>query len=143
MTNLTAVPAALLSAIVTIIAVLFYYYTGLRVGAMRGKHKIDAPAMTGHPEMDRAVRVQMNTLEQLVVFLPLLWLATLYFHALAWLPAVTGLVWVIGRAIYMTGYMADPSKRSTGFLIATFATLVLLVLAIWGIVATWSAVTAS
>jgi len=138
-----AEPAALLSAVVTILAVLFYFYAGLRVGAMRGKHGIKAPIMTGHPEMDRAVRVHMNTLEHLIIFLPLLWLATIYFHALPWLPAVAGLVWIIGRILYMTSYMADPDKRGTGFAIAGAANLVLLVLAIWGIVATWSAAAAS
>jgi glutathione S-transferase len=68
--------AELLSAVVTILAVLFFFYTGFGVGRMRGKHKINAPAMTGPIEFESAVRVQMNTLEQLVVFLPLLWLAT-------------------------------------------------------------------
>ena len=57
------VPATLLSAAVTVLAVLFVFYTGLAVARMRGKHKIDAPVMTGHPELERAVRVQSNTLE--------------------------------------------------------------------------------
>jgi glutathione S-transferase len=86
--------------------------------------------------------VQLNTVEQAIMFFPLLWLATRYFHALAWLPAAFGLVWVLGRLLYSLGYMAAPEKRSTGFLISLAATLGLLVLSIVGIVQTWAAVTA-
>ncbi len=138
---MTAVPATLLSAIVTIIAVLVYFYMGLRVGQMRGKHGVQAPAMSGPPEFERAVRVHMNTLEQIVVFLPLLWLATIYFHTLGWLPPALGLLWIIGRILYMTGYMADPAKRELGFGIAALANLGLLILALIGIVTAWGAVT--
>ena len=143
MTNLFAEQPMLLTAIVTILALLFYFYAGFRVGSMRGKHGIKAPIMTGHPEMDRAVRVHMNTLEQIIIFLPLLWLATIYWHLLGWLPAVIGLVWILGRILYMQGYMADPDKRSNGFLIAGIATVTLLVLSVWGIIATWMVVSAT
>lgn len=137
-----AMPATLLTAIVTILAVLFVFYTGLRVGQMRGKHKIDAPATTGNPEFERTYRVQMNTLEQFVIFLPLLWLATSYFKMVGWLPAALGVVWLIGRFMYMQGYIAAPEKRSSGFLISLLATAGLLILAVIGIVMDWSAVTA-
>jgi glutathione S-transferase len=132
----------LLSAVVTILSLLVFFYMGTRVAAARGKHGIKAPATTGHPEMDRAVRVHMNTLEQLVVFLPLLWLATVYFHWVGWLPAVMGVVWIIGRLMYMQAYMADPDKRGTGFGITFFAHVVLLIMAVAGIVASWSAASA-
>ncbi|HUO97437.1 MAG TPA: MAPEG family protein [Rhizomicrobium sp.] len=137
-----AAPAAILSAVVTILAVLFYFYTGLVVGQMRGKHKIAAPAVTGNPEFECAYRVQMNTLEQLVVFLPLLWLATTYFTMLGWLAPALGVVWIVGRYLYMTGYMAAPDKRSTGFLIALIANLGLLILSLVGIVQAWIAASA-
>jgi len=139
---MTAVPATILSAIVTILAVLMYFYMGLRVGQMRGKHKIAAPAMTGNPEFERAVRVHMNTLEQIIVFLPLLWVATVYFRTLGWLPAVLGLVWIVGRILYMQGYMQAPEKRELGFAVAGLANLGLLILAIVGIAMSWSAATA-
>ena len=115
---------------------------GFRVGVMRGKHKIDAPAMTGHPELERAVRVQSNTLEAFPMFLPALWLATIYFTMIGWLAPALGLVWVIGRILYMQGYMADPAKRSLGFGISTLALIGLLLLAVVGIVMAWNAVTA-
>ena len=137
------VPATLLSAAVTILAVLFVFYTGINVAQMRGKHKISAPAVTGNPEFERAYRVQVNTLEQFVMFLPLLWLATTYFQSLGWLPAVFGLVWVVGRFMYLQGYMAAPEKRSTGFLVTSLGTAGLLVLSLIGLVQAWMAVTAS
>lgn len=129
--------ATLLSAIVTILALLFYFYTGLRVGAARTKYKVEAPAVTGDPMFERAYRVQINTLEYLVIFIPFLWLATLYFRHLGWLPAALGLVWIIGRYLYMTGYVVDPKNRSTGFLISAIALLGLLILDVWGIVEAW------
>lgn len=137
------VPATLLSAAVTVLAVLFVFYTGLVVAQMRGKHKIDAPAVTGNPEFERAYRVQVNTVEQFVILLPLLWLATSFFMVLPWLPAAAGVVWVIGRILYMQGYIAEASKRSTGFLISIVATAALLIMSIWGIAEAWMAVTAT
>jgi|ERR1700722_14801577 glutathione S-transferase len=129
--------ATLLSAIVTVLAMLFYLYTGLRVGSARSKYKIDAPAIIGDPNFERVYRVQVNTLEHIVMFIPALWLATIYFRQVGWLPAALGVVWIIGRFLYMTGYTAEASKRSTGFLIAGVALIALFVLDIWGIVVAW------
>jgi len=133
-------PADILSAAVAVLAVLFIFYTGINVARMRGKHKVDAPAVTGPLEFESAIRVQMNTLEQSVLFFPLLYVSTAYFNTLAWLPAAFGLVWVIGRFVYLQGYMAAPNKRSTGFMITSLATLGLLILAVWGLVQSWMAV---
>jgi glutathione S-transferase len=117
----------------------------LRVGGLRGKHNIVAPSVTGHPEFERGYRVQLNTLESMPILLPALWLATAYIEAitwlpLPWLPAALGLVWIVGRMLYAQGYIADPSKRSTGFLISGIAQLLLIIIAIIGIVMTWMAV---
>jgi glutathione S-transferase len=144
---MTGTPIAAATAIVTILAILVYFWTLMAVGGMRGKHKINAPTMTGHPEFECAVRVQMNTLEQLPVFLPLLWLATLYFSPamsmayLSWLPPVLGVVWIVGRILYKNGYMAAPEKRSTGFMVAGIALIGLLICALVGIVMQLSATT--
>jgi len=132
-----ATAGALLSAVVTVLAVLLGIYTMMLVGRMRGKHGVNAPAMTGAPEFERAVRVQMNTLEQFVLFLPLLWLATIYPVLSGYLAPGLGLIWLIGRLLYASGYIADPAKRSSGFLIAGIAQLGLLVLSIVGIVHAW------
>jgi glutathione S-transferase len=147
--NIIDMPVTLATATVTILAAFFCAWTGVNVGRMRGKHSVKAPTMTGPVEFESSVRVQMNTLEWVVVFLPLLWLATIYFSPsmtmiyLSWLPPVLGIVWIIGRWIYMTGYMQAPEKRSAGFGIAGIAVLGLLICSIVGIVMTWSAVSAT
>jgi len=112
------------TAIVTIVALLVYLWMSLQVAGARGKSGIEAPAMTGHPLLERANRVHINTLEWLPMFLAGLWL-----FAFAWndrIAAGLGAVWILGRLIYSFGYMADPSKRSMGFLIQGITVLVLL-----------------
>src|SRR3974390_1523708 len=111
--------APLLASVVTIVAMILYMVMGGRVGAMRGKYKIEAPAVTGHPAFERAYRVQMNTLEAMPLFLPSLWLATAFFSnrfdGVWWLPAALGALWIVGRYMYMQGYIAEPNKRGPGF----------------------------
>lgn len=134
---------ALYSAIVTILAILLYFYMGSVVGRMRGRHHIQAPATSGHPDFERAFRVHYNTMEQLVVFLPLLWLATVFYRGIGWLPALFGLVFVIGRIVYMRLYMSEPSSRLPGIFISVLGMLGLLVLAVIGIVQDWIALSAT
>jgi uncharacterized MAPEG superfamily protein len=137
------VPATILSAAVTILAVLMLFYTSVPVGRARGKHGIKAPAMAGHEDLERAVRVHMNTLEQFAIFLPLLWVATSYFALVGWLPAALGIIWIVGRFIYMQAYLKDPGTRSLGFSITLLASLGLLILSVIGVVMAWSAATAA
>ena len=114
-----------LIVIVTVAALLLYFVFGFRVGIMRARHKVEAPAMTGHPDFERAVRIQANTLEWLVIFLPLLWIfADLVSETGA---AILGVVWVAGRILYAVGYTRDAAKRRPGFGIQALATLILLV----------------
>lgn len=113
-----------LVAIVTLLALLTYFWMGLQVAGARGKSGIQAPAMTGHPLLERAVRVHYNTLEWLPIFLVSMWLFALYWNDLV--AAGLGLVWIGGRVVYAFGYMSDPGKRGTGFLIQSLATGVLL-----------------
>jgi glutathione S-transferase len=134
---------ALYSAIVTILVILLYFYMGGVVGRMRGRHHIQAPATTGHPDFERAFRVHYNTLEQLVVFLPLLWLATVFYRGVGWLPALFGLLFLIGRIVYMRLYMTEPRSRSPGIFIGMLGMGGLLVLSIIGIVQDWSALSAT
>lgn len=140
---MSTVPNTILSAIVTILAVLMLFYTSVPVGRARGKHGIKAPAMTGHEDLERAVRVHMNTLEQFAIFIPLLWVATMYFTLIGWLVPALGLVWIVGRFIYMQAYLADPAKRSTGFSITILSSAGLLVLSVIGVVMALLAVTAA
>jgi len=133
----------LYSAIVTILVILLYFYMSSVVGRMRGRHGIAAPAVMGHPEFERAFRVHTNTLAQLVVFLPLLWLATVLFRDIAWLPALFGVIFVIGRVVYMQRYMSEPKSRGPGILIGMLGIFGLLVLTIIGIVQDWTALSAA
>lgn len=111
-------------AIVTLLSLLVYLWTGLRVGAARAKTGIQAPTMTGDPILERAVRIQMNTLEWLPMYLTSLWLFALYWNDR--IAALAGLVWIVGRIVYALAYAADPAKRSLGFGIQSLATAVLL-----------------
>ena len=136
-----AIPSMLITAGVTILAVIFYIVTAIRVGTMRERHNIAAPAVTGHPQFERAYRVQMNTLEAMPVFLPGLWLAAYYFTKVPLLAPAIGLVWIVGRIVYMQAYMTDPGKRSLGFGISALSQIALLLLAIAGLVMSWSSTT--
>jgi glutathione S-transferase len=111
-------------AIVTLLALLTYFWMGLQVGGARRRSGIAAPAMTGDPVLERTIRAHYNTLEWLPLFLPSLWLFAIWWSDLA--AAAVGLVWIVGRVVYQRGYVADPSKREAGFLIQALATAVLL-----------------
>ncbi len=128
-------PAYNVVVVVTLLALLLYFGMGLRVAAARGKYGVVAPAVTGAPEFERAYRIQMNTLEWLPLFLPSLWLFAAYWNQ--FLAAALGLVWILGRLLYMTSYTKDPAKRGPGFGIQALATLVLLLGALGK--AVWSA----
>ena len=118
------------TAIVTLLALMQFMLFSIQVGAMRGKHGVIAPAITGHPQFERMFRVQQNTMEQLVVFVPALWIYAQLVNPL-W-GAGIGLFFVIGRFIYRAAYLKDPDSRSNGFTIGVLATAVLLV---WSLVA--------
>ena len=93
--------------------------------------KLTALVTSGDPIFERAFRVHMNTIEQLVVFLPVLWLSVQVIGD-AW-TGLAGVVWLAGRVIYASGYMKDPTKRGPGMLITLSATLVLIVVTLVGI----------
>jgi uncharacterized membrane protein YecN with MAPEG domain len=113
-----------LVAIVAALALIEYSLFALNVGRARGRYGVKAPATTGHELFERAYRVHQNTLEQLVVFLPSLYLFASFVHEL--IAAALGLVFVVGRALYARGYLADPEKRGPGFGIGYLASNALL-----------------
>jgi glutathione S-transferase len=121
-----------LTTLITVIAICLYFYMGLRVGLSRTKFNVPAPATTGDPTFERMNRVHMNTLEGMPIFLPVLWLFASY-HSDA-IAAALGLVWIIGRIIYMVAYTADAGKRGAGFGIQMLAVLVLMIGTIIGAV---------
>jgi len=96
-------------AIVTVVALLQFFWFGWQVGVARGKYGIAAPATSGNEMFERVFRVHMNTLEQLVVFLPALWIFASFVSSL-W-AAILGAIFIVGRAIYAVTYVKDPKKR--------------------------------
>ena len=111
-------------AMVTLLALVLFLWMGIRVGSARQRHAVTAPATTGHPEFERHFRVQANTLEGLVMFLPSLWLFAIYVNEP--IAAGLGLVWIIGRIMYMMSYVKEPTTRGSGFGIQAVATMVLM-----------------
>jgi glutathione S-transferase len=112
------------TALVTLLAVLFYFFTSTRVARARVAYGVKLPAISGNPDFERVFRVQMNTLEWLPIFLPSLWLFAIYISDQV--AAVLGLVWIVGRIFYMIGYVQATARRGPGFLIQSLACAVLL-----------------
>lgn len=120
-----------LPAIITVLAVLLVIALGIRVSLLRGKFKVDPPAMTGNPVLETAIRIHANTIEAMVVFLPLLWLgAMLYSETIAF---YLGIGWLVGRLAYAVGFTMSPAKRIPGFAIAIVSGLGLLIITVMGL----------
>lgn len=122
----------------TLGAVLLTLLFTARAGMMRGKTGVKAPAMSGSDEFDRANRVHLNTVEQMVLFLPVLWIfATQAGNHGDLLAGIASLIWLAGRVLYSQGYMADPGKRELGFMIGGVVVLLMFLtsttLILWGL----------
>ena len=113
------------TALVTLLAILVYFYSSILVSRARGRFGVKLPAISGNPDFERVFRAQMNTLEWLPIFLPSLWLFAVYVNDA--IAAAIGLVWVIGRILYVLGYAQAVAKRSLGFAIQALATIALWV----------------
>ena len=114
-----------LATLVIMMALAQYLFFVCKTGQFRGKHGVKAPACTGDENFERMFRIQQNTMEQLVVFIPAL-LAFSHFVSPIWGPCV-GLVFIIGRFVYFQGYLNDPAKRGPGMMM-TFITNAVLVI---------------
>lgn len=120
-------------AVVVVAVLLQYFYFGVLVGRARVRTGVAAPAVTGDPVFERTLRVQQNTLEQLVIFLPCVALFAHYVSA--GVAALLGLVFLAGRTLYAAGYIKDPSRRGPGFAVTLLAQGVLAVGALVGALA--------
>jgi glutathione S-transferase len=118
-------------SLVTALTLIVYQVLTVNVGRARGKYKIMPPAMSGDENFERVVRVQQNTLEQLVFFLPALWLFSFYVSPL-W-GAVLGAVWLVGRILFAWGYYQAAEKRVAGFAISSLSGITLVLGALVGI----------
>jgi uncharacterized membrane protein YecN with MAPEG domain len=120
-------------ALVTLLLLLQYISFTMLVGMARGKTGVSAPAVTGDQMFERAFRVQMNTLEQLAVTLPAMWLCAYYYKPMV--AAGLGLLFFLGRLLYRVAYMRDPGSRGPGMIIGFFANIAMIILAAWGVIA--------
>lgn len=120
------------TALVTCLAILFYFFTTLQVSKARTKFGIKAPSISGNPDFERVFRVQMNTLEWMPIFLPSLWLFAIYISDSV--AAALGVVWIAGRILYMTGYSQAANKRGPGFGLQAAAAIALWLGALGAIV---------
>jgi glutathione S-transferase len=121
------------TALVTLLAVIIYFWIGLRVAQARGKFGVKPPATTGHPDFERAFRIQMNTLEWMPIFLPAMWLAAIYVSDIG--AALLGVVWIAGRLLYLRGYAEAAEKREIGFVVQAIAAGLLWLAALIGVLA--------
>ena len=131
-----ATPDIILAGAITLLAILITTAFAIAVSRARRRFNAPPPAITGPAELERVIRVHGNTVEAMILFVPALWLATLYFRG--WLPALIGLIWCLGRIGYGLGYRASTQGRLPGFIISQLALLVLVILAGWGLITAWS-----
>jgi uncharacterized membrane protein YecN with MAPEG domain len=118
--------------IVTALAVLQFLVFGFRVGRARGRYGVKAPATAGNEIFERYFRVQQNTLEQLIVFLPGLYLFSRYFNPQA--AAVLGAIYLVGREVYAVTYVKEPSRRELGYALTSLPTVILVLGGLFGAV---------
>lgn len=122
-------------AIVTMLMLIQFFTFAILVGRARVKGGIDAPSITGDQMFERYFRIHQNTMEQLVVVLPALWLFAWYVEPLS--ASAAGLVFIVGRWLYCIDYAKDPVKRARGFIIGNLAQTVLLLGALIGPIVSW------
>jgi glutathione S-transferase len=120
-------------AIVVALALIEYLFFVYQTGRARLRCGVPAPKTVGHEEFERHYRVQQNTLEQLIVFLPAIWIAGWYADVYA--AAILGLGFVLGRAMYYRAYVNDPAARGPGFALGLAANAVLVITALVGAIA--------
>lgn len=116
--------------IVALLALLEYLAFTVLAGRARAKGHVMAPSTSGDEAFNRAFRVQQNTLEQIVIFLPALLLASIYWPQTV--VAGIGVVWLVGRLLYRQQYVKNPASRAPGFILTLLPTVVLLLMALWG-----------
>ena len=131
---MTAYP---LTTLATVLALIVLTALSAIVSRARGRYAVPAPATTGHPEFERRYRVHANTVEQIVMLIPLLWLTA------AWIgdpwAGLAGLVWCLGRVLYARGYFKEAGRREIGYYVTVVPVLAMMVAVVVAVAARWSA----
>lgn len=116
--------------LVALLALMQYFFFGFLVARARSQYNVPAPRMTGDEHFERILRVQNNTLEQLIIFLPALFIAAEYWSQ--GFVTLLGLVYLIGRVVYWRSYTADPNKRAFGFMLTAAPSFALILCGLIG-----------
>ena len=119
-------------SLVTVSALILYFVVTINVGIARAKYQVPVPQTTGNLDFERVLRVQQNTLEQLALFIPALWLFSIYVSPI-WGSAL-GAAWIVGRIAYAWGYYQAAEKRGLGFAISSLSGIVLILGSLVGII---------
>jgi len=119
------------TALIILFALLQFLWFGARVGYNRGKYGVKAPATSGDATWERMYRVQQNTMEQLVIFVPALIAFSVYVSS-RWV-LLPGLLFLVGRQLYSHEYVKDPDSRGPGMGITLLCNAALLIGALIGL----------
>ncbi len=111
-------------SVIAALALVEYVILTVLTGRARLTYDVKAPATSGNPIFERYYRVQQNTVEQLVIFLPSLFLFA-YYASTFW-ASLLGLIFIVGRALFARAYVTDPEKRAPGFVLSFGANVILL-----------------
>ena len=122
-------------AVVTILILIEYFVFAALVGKARVQHGVKAPNTSGPAEFERYFRVHQNTLEQLMLLLPSMWIFGYYVNSL--IGAGLGVVFLVARVLYVRGYVAEPEKRGLGFMVGFLASAVLMLGGLIGALVAW------
>jgi glutathione S-transferase len=112
------------TSFITLLTVLLMFALTFNVGRARGKYQVHAPAVSGHELFERAYRIQLNTIENVLMFLPALWLYAIYIGDKG--AGNSGVIWLIARVWYAISYQKNPAKRGLGFVIS-----ILVIAGLW------------
>jgi glutathione S-transferase len=123
------------TGLVTILSLILFLVLTINVGRARAKYKVPVPQITGDENFERVFRVQQNTLEQLIMFLPALWIFSIFVNAIA--ANILGGIWILGRILYAWGYYTEAKKRFLGFAIGSTTVIILLIGSLIGIGKMW------
>jgi hypothetical protein len=112
------------------LALAQFFFFLYAVGKARMTYKVVAPATTGNEIFERYFRVQMNTLELLVMFVPSILLFAQFFGG--YLAAALGVLYLVGRLIYFTSYVKEPRSRSLGYGLSALPIMIFIAGTIFG-----------
>ena len=114
----------LYTSFITLLTILLMFGLTFNVGRARGKYHVKAPAVSGHELFERAYRIQLNTIESVLMFLPALWLYAIFIGDKG--AGDSGVIWLVARLVYAISYQLNPSKRGLGFLVS-----ILVIAGLW------------